>query len=370
MLTACSNEEPKVTTENEDSEEVARLKEENEELKRQQAEQSKEQETEDEQTEEKSETSKDEEDSASVDDTDSETSDRSSLNFDIDSPEVQAYINKNDNYDDEGNFIQDAISIGMTQTDIEALYGTHDFIIPSPSTEAAAIYENIAVIYEERGPYVADTNSNINPDKNRVKRVLYFPNMTTDAVLNVMGKPDQQLENLMGTQNYIYEGESSNDEWGTVILSEHETPEGLKIGPLSVSNGELSSNGDNTSNASNDSDIDYEMIEAAVSGYMYRLEPFYNYDEYPDILQEVQENSPAYEKLVANKESGNFADHTTYDVDINLSSIMENGMVLVDASRLYSHVNSSGQRVSRVHYIVDPETNKIIDFEAVSDEAY
>src|SRR5699024_9655802 len=92
------------------------MKEENEELKQQQAEQSKEQETEDEQTEEKSETSKDEEDSASVDDTDSETSDRSSLNFDIDSPEVQAYINKNDNYDEEGNFIQDAISIGMSQT--------------------------------------------------------------------------------------------------------------------------------------------------------------------------------------------------------------------------------------------------------------
>lgn len=370
ILTACSNEEPEVTTESGDSEEVARLKEENEELKRQQAEQSKDQETEDEQTEEKSETSKDEEDSASADDTDSETSERSSLNFDIDSPEVQAYINKNDNYDDEGNFIQDAISIGMSQTEVEDLYGTHDFIIPSPSTEAAAIYENIAVIYEERGPYIADTNSNINPDNNRVERVLYFPNMTTEEILNAMGTPDQQLANVMGTQNYIYEGDRSNDEWGTVILSEHETPEGLKIGPLSVSNDELSSNSDSTSNASNDSDIDYEMIEAAVSGYMYRLEPFYNYDEYPDILQEIQENSPAYEKLVANKESGNFADHTTYDVDINLSSIMENGMVLVDASRLYSHVNSNGQRVSRVHYIVDPETNKIIDFEAVSDEAY
>src|SRR5699024_6962797 len=106
--------------------------------------------------------------------------------------------------------------------------------------------------------YVADTNSNINPDKNRVERVLYYPNMTTDEVLNVIGKPDQQLENLMGTQNYIYEGDSSNDEWGAVILSEHETPEGLKIGPLSVSNSELSSNGDNTSNTSNDSDIDNE----------------------------------------------------------------------------------------------------------------
>src|SRR5699024_10281256 len=253
ILTACNTDEPETTSENEESEEIARLKEENEELKKQQGEQSKEQET-----EEKSETSKDEENSASVDDTDSETSDRSSLNFDIDSPEVQAYINKNDNYDDEGNFIQDAISIGMTQTDIEALYGTHDFIIPSPSTEAAAIYENIAVIYEERGPYVADTNSNINPDKNRVKRVLYFPNMTTDAVLNVMGKPDQQLENLMGTQNYIYEGESSNDEWGTVILSEIETPEGLKIGPLSVFKDEISSNDDSASNTSNDSDIDNE----------------------------------------------------------------------------------------------------------------
>ncbi|EYQ98652.1 hypothetical protein W284_02222 [Staphylococcus aureus DAR3163] len=144
----------------------------------------------------------------------------------------------------------------------------------------------------------------------------------------------------------------------------------IHIDDINQMNLSLSEKPVDTHKKSNDSDIDYEMIEAAVSGYMYRLEPFYNYDEYPDILQEVQENSPAYEKLVANKESGNFADHSTYDVDINLSSIMENGMVLVDASRLYSHVNSNGQRISRVHYIVDPETNKIIDFEQISDAAY
>lgn len=367
VLAACgetednSSEEEGVAT-GESTNEMSELEKENEELRRQLEEQEDDNGTGSSDTAEGTESEDNQNDNTE--------GNRSDLVFDINSSEVQAYINKNDNYDDEGNFVQDAISVGMTQSEIETLYGMHDYTVPATTTEAAAIYENIAVVYEERGPYVADTDSNIDPDNNRADWVLYFANLPVDEVLNTMGSPDEQLTNLMGTQNYIYEGNSSNDGWGTIMLSEHDTPEGLRIGSLSVSEDERVSNDDSNSNTAYDNEIDYEMIEAVVSGYMHRLEKFYNNEEYPDILLEVQENSPAHEKLVINKESGSFENHTTYEVEINMSSLMENGMVHVDASRLYSHVNTNGQRVSTVHYVVDPETNKIIDFEAVSDEAY
>lgn len=371
IFTACSNEEPEVTTESEDSEEVARLKEENEELKRQQAEQSKEQET-----EEKSETSKDEEDSASVEDTASETSDRSSLNFDIDSPEVQAYISKNDNYDDEGNFIQDAISIGMSQTEVEDLYGKHDFTMMDPGS-VAAVYENLAVLYSSQMPHgdgSDSTDSSIDPDSNSVEMILYFANITSEELKNALGSPDNQLQNLQGNQNYIYESNG----WGNLIFSETGTPEGTKIGTMrgrevNTANQETVNEEDIpvTEAPNPDAEIQDRMIyEGAINEYLGRLAQYYNYDNYDNIYYYLKKGSAAYDKITANKASGNFTGHKTENVELVEMTDLGDGTVKLNANRVYSHDNSNGRRIANVDYIVNAETYEVLDFEQISDAAY
>lgn len=376
VLTACSNEEPEVTTESEDSEEVARLKEENEELKRQQAEQSEEQETQDEQTEEKPETSKDEEDLAIVDDTGSETSDRSSLNFDIDSPEVQAYINKNDNYDEEGNFIQDAISIGMSQTEVEDLYGKHDFTMMDPGS-VAAVYENLAVLYSSQMPHgdgSDSTDSSIDPDSNSVEMILYFANITSEELKNALGSPDNQLQNLQGNQNYIYESSG----WGNLIFSETGTPDGTKIGTMrgrevNTANQETVNEEDIpvTEAPNPNAEIKDRIIyEGAINEYLGRLAQYYNYDNYDNIYYYLKKGSAAYDKITANKTSGNFTGHSTEDVELIEMTDLGDGTVKLNVNRVYSHDNSDGRRIANVDYIVNAETYEVLDFEQISDAAY
>ncbi|CAD2071649.1 hypothetical protein [Jeotgalicoccus meleagridis] len=376
ILTACNTDEPETTSENEESEEIARLKEENEELKKQQGEQSKEQETEDEQTEEKSETSKHEEDSASVDDTDSETSDRSSLIFDINSPEVQAYINKNDNYDDQGNFIQDAISIGMSQTEVEDLYGKHDFTMMDPGS-VAAVYENLAVLYSSQMPHgdgSDSTDSSIDPDSNSVEMILYFANITSEELKNALGSPDNQLQNLQGNQNYIYESNG----WGNLIFSETGTPDGTKIGTMrgrevNTANQETVNEEDIpvTEAPNPDAEIQDRMIyEGAINEYLGRLAQYYNYDNYDNIYYYLKKGSAAYDKITANKASGNFTGHKTENVELVEMTDLGDGTVKLNANRVYSHDNSNGRRIANVDYIVNAETHEVLDFEQISDAAH
>lgn len=395
LLAACdNNEEPSTeeatATEDEDSSEMTELEEENEELRRQLEEQD-DKDVNGEATEE-TEAGSDDNGTGSSDtaegtesednQNDNTEGNRSDLVFDINSSEVQAYINKNDNYDDEGNFVQDAISVGMTQSEIETLYGMHDYIVPATTTEAAAIYENIAVVYEERGPYVADTDSNIDPDNNRADWVLYFANLPVDEVLNTMGSPDEQLTNLMGTQNYIYKGNSSNDEWGTIMLSEHDTPEGLRIGSLSVS--DSVENSDETDQSTvNEEDIrmtdkpnpnaelhDEDRYEYLLKEYLQRLTFHYNMVEYEDVYYYLRRGSAAYDKIAANKASGNFTGHKTENVELVEMTDLGDGTVKLNANRVYSHDNSNGRRIANVNYIVNAETHEVLDFEQISDAAY
>lgn len=376
ILTACNTDEPETTSENEESEEIARLKEENEELKKQQAEQSKEQGTEDEQTEEKSETSKDEEASASGDDTDSETSDRSSLIFDINSPEVQAYINKNDNYDDQGNFIQDAISIGMSQTEVEDLYGKHDFTMMDPGS-VAAVYENLAVLYSSQMPHgdgSDSTDSSIDPDSNSVEMILYFANITSEELKNALGSPDNQLQNLQGNQNYIYDSNG----WGNLIFSETGTPDGTKIGTMrgrdvNTANQETVNEEDIpvTEAPNPNAEIKDRIIyEGAINEYLGRLAQYYNYDNYDNIYYYLKEGSAAYDKITANKASGNYTGHKTENVELVEMTDLGDGTVKLNANRVYSHDNSNGRRIANVDYIVNAETHEVLDFEQISDAAY
>lgn len=385
LLAACgNNEEPSTeeatATEGEDNSEMTELEEENEELRRQLEEQDEEdgdeevavEETGEDDTNAETKGSEDTQSSEKAGNQDNKTEgDRSDLVFDINSPEVQAYINKNDNYDDEGNFVQDAISVGMTQSEIETLYGMHDFIIPSLSTEAAAIYENVAVVYEERGPYVAGTDSDIDPDYNRANRVLYFSNLPIDELLDTMGTPDSQLTNLMGTQNYIYEGDSSNDEWGTIVLSEHETSEGLRFGSLSVYDDEMVSNDDSTSNTANegsyfgdeaqtegfpvtlteeDDNFIYDTLRNFIfSTYLNSLADYYN-DVDNEILNLTEGN--ALQTVQENKESGYFQDYQNGTGDIvSIEQISENEYS-VTVNRTFSHASSDGEQSTQVTYTV------------------
>lgn len=397
VLAACgetednSSEEEGVAT-GESTNEMSELEEENEELRRQLEEQDDE-EGNDEASEEaevatdnnESESSDDVENTEAGDDQKGNSEDnRSDLVFDINSSEVQAYINKNGNYDGERNFVQDAISIGMSQTEIEDLYGEYDYTIPAP-TGVPVIYENIAILYDNLAPYGEGSDgsdSNINPNENKVEMILYFANLTEDELLNTLGSPDEQLSNLMGTQNYIYEGNNTSDEWETLIFTEEETPEGLKIGTLSAYDNVVDSD-ESSQTTVNEEDIpvteepdpnaeikdeyDYEYL---LTEYLQRLAAHYNMVEYDDVYYYIKRGSAAYDKIAENKASGHFTGHETIDVELIEMTDLGNGTVELNADRVYSHDNSEGQRIANVNYIVNAETHEVLDFEPVSDEAY
>lgn len=379
VITGCSNEDnTEAANESEESEEIARLQEENEELKRQQAEQENEQDSNEEQDEAGTETTNEDEDSTSIEDTESENNDRSSLIVDINSPEVQAYLNKNGNYDDEGNFIQDAISIGMTQSEVESLYGKHEFIIPSMSAEAAAVYENIAVLYEESGP--AEPDNNIDPDNNKVSRILYYANITEDELFDSMGTPDEQLTNLANTQNYIYNS-SSNEEWASIVLSEWDSSEGLTIGTVSVSNENPSSTAEDSKATDSERYFDeyytegfpvtltpekdkftYETMQGFIfKTYLNSLQEYFNNEN--DGVLEIT-TGDALNQVQNNKASGAFSNYQNYTGQVLSAEQISEREYRVTVERSFSHASTDGEETAQITYtIVDTDGMlKVSDF--------
>src|SRR5699024_15394 len=279
-----------------------------------------------------------------------------------------------------GNFIQDAISIGMSQTEVEDLYGKHDFTMMDPGS-VAAVYENLAVLYSSQMPHgdgSNSTDSSIDPNSNNVEMILYFANITPEELQNALGSPDNQLQNLQGSQNYVYE----NNAWGNLIFSETGTPDGTKIGTM---HGDNSGESPNTANQQtvDEEDIrmtdkpnpnaelhDEDRYEYLLKEYLQRLTFHYNMVEYEDVYYYLRRGSAAYDKIAANKASGNFTGHKTENVELVEMTDLGDGTVKLNANRVYSHDNSNGRRIANVDYIVNAETHEVLDFEQISDAAH
>lgn len=387
LIAGCSNEATTDTSnENEDSEEVARLKEENEKLKRQQAEQEKENEQQEEgeaDSKEKSETKSESEENEQEDDSnesstnENEQQDDSAFTFDINSDEVKNQLLGTSGSTQKGEFNQDAIQIGMSQSDIEESYGSYDFIFPS-SGGMVTVYGNLAVYYSGRTAYGNDSDDgsskDIDPSENTVELVYYYADVTPDELINAWGEPDIHKEDAdNGPPFYSYHGETDNGKYYVTSASKQNTSQGVKIGI--VSREIIDQNPDNLSQSStqNGASGDRYFDEYYTEGFpvtLTREKDFFTYDTLQNFIFKTYLNNlqdyyndkedelltittgSALEQVQANKASGNFSDYQTlggYLLSVEQISERE---YRITVERSYSHATSDGEQTTQVTYTV------------------
>lgn len=374
ILTACSNEEPEVTTESEDSEEVARLKEENEELKRQQVEEAQQ---EDEDTEKQSteneETSKDEESSTDSEETEQGSTDRSSLVFDINSPEVQSQLIGTNNGDTEGNFKQNVITVGMSQTEVEEMYGPYDYTLESPYGIVPAVYGNLSVLYSEGAPFGEGSDlssTDIDPSNNMVYEVHLFANASEDELMNALGEPYDIYNNVDGSKTYHYQGTGDDGGYFNTNAETSITPDGKTIGVIKR-NIEDENPDDLTDTVKEDSYFEdqahtegfpvqlteeddyfiYDSLRGFISRtYLPLLADFYNGQD-DEILNVTTGN--ALQNIQDNKSSGAFENYQNI-VGTEISSIeqISENEYSITVTRSYSHSTSDGEQTTQVTYTI------------------
>lgn len=318
---------------------------------------------------------------------------QSKLTFDINSNEVKNQLLGTSGSTQKGEFNQDAIQIGMSQSDIEESYGSYDSIFPS-SGGMVTVYGNLAVYYSGRTAYGngSDDGSSkdIDPSENTVELVYYYADVTPDELINAWGEPDIHKEDADNGPPPFYSchGETDNGKYYVTSASKQNTLQGVKIGI--VSREIIDQNPDNLSQSNSetievdedgrwvttepnpDAEVqDEDRYEYLLTEYLQRLTAHYNNpDGFEDVYYYLRRGSAAYDKIAANKASGNFTGHETESVEVIEMTDLGDGTVKLNANRVYSHDNSNGRRIANVDYIVNAETNEIIDFQQVSDEAY
>lgn len=214
LLAACSNTKNPSTEEN--TSDFTELEEENEELRQQLEEQDTEERNEEVAFEEPNngaETADATEGSGEIDNqNDNAESDRSEIIFDIASTEVKSQFIGTENSNEDGYFEQDAITVGMSQTEIEEVYGSYDFTLQGGGS-APAFYGNLAVIYSGFYPYGdgddASDNS-INPDENYVEAVYYYAGITENEPIEAWGEPEDARATGPA---YVYQGEGHDGKY-------------------------------------------------------------------------------------------------------------------------------------------------------------
>lgn len=85
----------------------------------------------------------------------------------------------------------DVINENMSQTDVEALYGSSYDRVISKEGANLAVYGNVAVLYSESMPYGNDTyaNPDISPDTNMVASFYPIMNVSYEDIINTLGVP-------------------------------------------------------------------------------------------------------------------------------------------------------------------------------------
>jgi len=297
----------------------------------------------------------------------------SDLMFDLNSPEVQEQLLGTSAGNEEGTFEQDFITEGMTQTEVEELYGPYEFTFYTGGA-SPAFHGNLGVVYSERAPYGPGddgSDSSINPDENYVEYVWYFAHIESNELINALGKPDDYndgSQSMNGLPYYVYEGEG--DDWRYYITgaSTYNSPDGERIGLIkreifdedpkeqaSSDNGEryfedYYTEGFPVELTEEDDYFTYDTLRNFIfKTYLDNLADYYN-DENDDVLSILEGN--ALDKIQANKASGNFADHQNYPgTTVSVQQISEREYQIT-VNRTYSHATSNGQETSQVTYTV------------------
>ncbi|CAM4309208.1 hypothetical protein [Jeotgalicoccus halotolerans] len=393
IMTACSNDTENNETASEESSEESSEEKNIENREKDDAD------TADTENQEESEAGQSEEESEPADDTEedktgeqtaadqADQSDSSSdLMFDLNSPEVQAQLLGTSAGNDEGTFEQDFITEGMTQTEVEELYGPYEFTFYTGGA-SPAFHGNLGVVYSERAPYGPGddgSDSSINPDENYVEYVWYFAHITEEELINALGQPDQYDDgsrSMNGLPHYVYEGEGEDGRYFITGASTYNSPEGERIGLIkreifdedpkeqaSSDNGEryfedYYTEGFPIELTEEDDYFTYDTLRNFIfKTYLDSLADYYN-DENDDVLSILEGN--ALDKIQFNKASGNFADHQNYPgTTVSVQQISEREYQIT-VNRTYSHATSNGQETSQVTYTV-LDTNgmlKITDYE-------
>ena len=393
IMTACSNDTENNETASEESSEESSEEKNIENREKDDAD------TADTENQEESEAGQSEEESEPVDDTEedktgeqtaadqADQSDSSSdLMFDLNSPEVQAQLLGTSAGNDEGTFEQDFITEGMTQTEVEELYGSYEFTFYTGGA-SPAFHGNLGVVYSERAPYGPGddgSDSSINPDENYVEYVWYFAHITEEELVNALGQPDQYDDgsrSMNGLPHYVYEGEGEDGRYFITGASTYNSPEGERIGLIKreifVEDPKEQASSDNGERYFEDYYIEGFPIELTEEDdyftydtlrnfifktYLDSLADYYN-DENDDVLSILEGN--ALDKIQFNKASGNFADHQNYPgTTVSVQQISEREYQIT-VNRTYLHATSNGQETSQVTYTV-LDTNgmlKITDYE-------
>lgn len=116
-------------------------------------------------------------------------------------------------------------------------------------------------------------------------------------------------------------------------------------------------------------DSDYTLLDTMISDYLYLLGDYYNGIS-DSVFNYLNEGTPAYNKITANKNSGNFTKYFTSDIGIRESQLLDDGTVLLSVNRVYAHATSDGQRHAVVEYIIDLDNFIVIDFNQIDDRPH
>ncbi|SOC38264.1 hypothetical protein [Salinicoccus kekensis] len=323
-----------------------------------------------------------EEEKESTDEANDNMSDENATLFDIHSDEVQqALFSSSSVEEDNLTFSQDVITQGMSQTEVEERYGTYDLIYPGHGGPVV-IYGNLGVNYSETFPYGTNdeqADEDINPDENIVEDVKFYAGLPYDEVVNALGEPDIDVYETEGgpvsglqLMEYVIEDKENSTLTGTFWLHDNESGEKtvdlMTIDEVPDDAEEITAQHPEESEGIDAEDE--ERIESFINGYIDDLMAYYN-DGNEDILTRTGETSPNYEKISANRASGNYDNHETYDTEIIDITNVEGNEYEVTVSREYSHVTSNGRSVTEVEYstVETPQGFKIFDYQELDNES-
>lgn len=113
-----------------------------------------------------------------------------------------------------GSYFPEEISQGMSQTQVEEIYGVHDTYYQLEGANLA-VYENVGILYSEGFPAGGEGGfPELNPDENFVNDVIIYLNLPHQTIVNAYGPPtvdyDEYLYRGPGVQSMIYDATRNN----------------------------------------------------------------------------------------------------------------------------------------------------------------
>ncbi|WP_031544147.1 hypothetical protein [Salinicoccus luteus] len=308
-------------------------------------------------------------------------SNQNATSFDIHSDEVQQTLFSPSSIEEENlTFSQDVITQGMSRAEVEERYGTYD-LISHGHGGPVVIYGNLGVLYSNPQPFLPNdqADKNTNPNKNNVEDVFFYAGLPYNEVVEALGEPDVDVYETEGgpvsglqLMEYVIEDKETSTVKGVFWL--HDNESGEKIVDTMIAVEEPDSADESTAQQPEESgDIDAEeeeRITIFIDAYIDDLMAYYNNGN-EDILLSTRETSPNYEKISANRVSGNYRNHETYELNIKNITPAGGSAYEVTVSREYSHATSNGRRITEVEYSIvnTPQGFMMYDYQELNNKS-